>query len=582
MKFNRSYIVRLFVSLLIVFLLLLISIGIGVYKYAKQAVGKEFVRLNQASLMQLAASSGQTLSNVINFGERVASNSKIQQLALAADDTSAKEIHSILSEMLGDFNDSQTNGRSLMDVYVLGCNGLTESAYSSRKFTLKNLQNDIRCTPLFQNEYAMVMLPTSYSADGGAMNYSFQIVYVMRDLLNQELRGLVVLDISELLLYNTYKNYISNSIQITAINEDGIIISNNDKRLIGMDFEYNKEMLEELASQDTVDRRIVEKQFLLYERIPGSDWLLIERMPAETAFGSLTRVRNMILMTVTVCTLLVIFAVICVSRSILLRIMKIKHKMEMVIQGDLTVRISVKQNDELGSIESAFNSMVKEIGNLIEEVRQSEQQKRAAEMDFLHAQINSHFIHNTLTSIRFMLEMGKINEAGEMIFYFSKLLRQTLSRSSEFISLREEIETLKSYVNLQNYRYQNVFQASYHVDADIMEARVPALILQPVVENAIFHGVGHDCIHILMSGYRAQDKLILIVSDDGVGMPESLQKTVLQREAPLNRVGLCNVNDRIQMNYGKAYGITINSELGQGTRITFTLPLDIPDEEDNE
>src|SRR5699024_4214318 len=123
----------------------------------------------------------------------------------------------------------------------------------------------------------------------------------------------------------------------------------------------------------------------------------------------------------------------------------------------------VEHSDEFGRIESEFNSMVAEIDRLIREVRQGEQQKRLAELDFLQAQINPHFIHNTLTSIRFMLEMGKVREAGEMIFYFSKLLRRTISRSNEFITLEEEVRTLEDYVNLQKFRYQDSFEASYDI-----------------------------------------------------------------------------------------------------------------------
>jgi len=245
-----------------------------------------------------------------------------------------------------------------------------------------------------------------------------------------------------------------------------------------------------------------------------------------------------------------------------------------VVKGDLSVRIKVDGDDEFSRIEAAFNSMVEEINRLIDEARQSERQKHIAQMDFLQAQINSHFIHNTLTSIRFMLEMDQVREAGEMVFYFSKLLRQTLSRSTEFIPLREELDTLKSYVMLQSYRYQDTFEASFDFEEETLDASVPVLILQPVVENAIFHGASHGNSHIHICGFRENGNLILTVEDDGQGIPREKLGKILKKDASMNRVGLRNVHQRIQLIYGEKYGLSIDSRLGEGTLVRFTLPMD--------
>ena len=160
-----------------------------------------------------------------------------------------------------------------------------------------------------------------------------------------------------------------------------------------------------------------------------------------------------------------------------------------------------------------------------------------------------------------------------MIFYFSRLLRQSLSRSDEFIALREELDTLESYVNLQKFRYKDTFEVSYDLASDTLTAKVPALILQPIVENAIFHGAGRELIHILISSRREEDDLILRVEDDGVGMPRELQETVLQKDVQINRVGLRNVHDRLQLNYGKEFGLSVSDREGHGTVITFRLPF---------
>lgn len=237
-----------------------------------------------------------------------------------------------------------------------------------------------------------------------------------------------------------------------------------------------------------------------------------------------------------------------------------------------SVRLTVTGEDEFGRIERSFNEMAEQLQSLIDEVRHSEQRKRAAEIDFLHAQINSHFIHNTLTSIRFLLEMNKTEEAGEMLFYFSKLLRQTLSRSDEFIPLSQETDALENYVNLQRYRYPDTFEATFDLGPDTDRVMVPSMILQPVVENAIFHGTGGKRIQITLTARREGENLTIVVADDGVGMSDDQRRDILQKESRMNHVGLRNVHERIQMCYGSAYGLSIESAVGQGTKITYTLP----------
>jgi len=574
MPYRKSFTVRVFGILLIIFLVLLMVGDYGIYAFARQSVGQEFIRLNQASLSQLAASTGQALKDAVQFGEKVSGNSRILQLSSLSDGEGEKEVHSLLSDMTNEYNTTRTGGSNLLEVYVLGNKGLSASAYNSSRYTWTELQEDPRCESLFQGQTDMVMFPTTRNIRGkGIMNYSFQILFMMRDLLSGEIRGIVVLDLSELVLYDQYRDYQDKNVSVSIIGTGGMIISDKNKKKIGTNYNYDGAALEELAASSRIDRRIVDGQFILYERVPGSSWLLVEQIPASIAFASLAKVRNAVMMTILICSLLAVAALILTAKSMLLRVMRIRNKMAKVIQGDLAVRIPRYRDDEFGQIESDFNSMVEEINRLIEKVRQSEQQKRAAEMDFLHAQINSHFIHNTLTSIRFMLEMGKTQEAGEMIFYFSKLLRQTLSRSNEFIPLHEEIDTLKSYVELQKYRYQNAFEAVYDILPETEDAQVPALILQPIVENAIFYGVGREFRHIEIAARREGADLILTVSDDGSGMSEELCQTVLHKEVPLNHVGIRNVHERIQMNYGSAYGLSIESKEGQGTRVTYTLPF---------
>lgn len=566
---RSAFIARLFAVLFVLLLVVQIAAGVGIYNYALRVVGEEFIHLNRSSLRQVADATARTLSEVRTFGERVAVNSTMLELAERSDEQARKEARRLLNNLMTEYM-SRTNSISLMETCVLGNGGLSAAAYNTDEFSLDALKQDERLAPLLAGETDQAMLPTHISAEGtGVMVYTFQMVLRMDDLFSGETKGLVVLDLSELILYRQYSAYQKEGVTFWMVDPNGTIVSSQEKGEIGTYCGYTPQELEDITRNGQTPK----DGFLLCERISGTDWYLVEWLDSAIAFEPLTQVGSVIMGVIALCAVLMLCALVLTARRLQQRVNRINDKMEQVIQGDLSVRIPVEHRDEFGRIESEFNTMVAEIERLIREVRQSEQQKRLAELDFLQAQINPHFIHNTLTSIRFMLEMGKVREAGEMIFHFSKLLRRTISRSNEFIPLEEEVGALEDYVNLQKYRYQDSFEASYDISPQTLNARVPALLLQPVVENAIFHSVGRSMVHISISARREGSLLIMVVEDDGVGMSRELRETVLHKDVQVNRVGLRNVHDRIQLNYGKEYGLAITEREGHGTRVTFRLPF---------
>lgn len=570
MQLRKSLVVQVFLILLAVFLCLLTISSLGIYSFARRSVSEEYIRLNQASLAYAAQAAGSTLDDICEFAEKLSINSRILELSTRQDKESQNAARYVLVELLSDFNDASLNGSALMEAYILTNNGLNISAYNTGRFTWDTVAEDSRFQPLLSGEVELLLLPTTASGSKySIMEYSFQVAMNMRDLLTGDCRGIVLLDISEMLLHSCYSSYQDPDSTLSIVTQSGQIVSDKDKKSIG---DAYPEDIALTAAQGTA-QYLSGDHFLLREDIPGTDWVLVTRMSTEAVFGTLTQVRNLTLVLAFCCGLASAAVLILASRKIMRRVLRICDNMGNVVNSDLTVRIPVESNDEFGRIESAFNAMVEEIHRLISQIRQSEQQKRVAEMDFLHAQINSHFIHNTLTSIRCMLEMGKVEEAGEMIFYFSKLLRRTLSRSSTFVPLRDEVDTLQCYVMLQHYRYQNTFEATFDFEEPILDAEVPTLILQPVVENAIFHGARHAFTHIHIQGHQADGCLVITVEDDGTGMSEELQRSALQKSTAMNRVGLRNVHERIQLNYGPEYGLTIQSREGAGTKVIFTLPM---------
>ena len=214
---------------------------------------------------------------------------------------------------------------------------------------------------------------------------------------------------------------------------------------------------------------------------------------------------------------------------------------------------------------------------LMEQNVEEQRQKRKSELKALQAQINPHFLYNTLDSIIWMAEWGKTKEVVLMTSSLAKLLRQSISNQNELVRVEEEVEYTRSYLTIQKMRYKDKLEYEIEVDEDVLGKKIPKLVLQPLVENAIYHGIKYKETKgvVRVEGGRDGDRMILKVSDDGIGMTEEqLSKIFEKRETDTrkNGVGVLNVHERIQLYYGKEYGLRFRSEEGLGTIVEVHIP----------
>ena len=312
-----------------------------------------------------------------------------------------------------------------------------------------------------------------------------------------------------------------------------------------------------------------------YENILGTDWYLMERINVHEIWATLDRTGYFSLLLIAAFVLCLYPLTIFSRKRIIKPVDKIKDKMSQVAEGRFDVRISSQERGkgEFAEIADSFNYMVDRLEKQVEGIRAMDRKKHLLELDFLQAQINPHFIYNTLSSIRFYVEMGKNEEAEDMLIDFSKILRKTLSRTEQFITLREEMETLRHYVNLQKARYRERVEVVFDVEESTLPALVPDFILQPIVENAIFYSLKEDKVcHIRIKSYMDQGNLCVSVKDDGVGMDAEKISTVLNKDMNINKVGIKNVNERLKLNFGDVYGLKIISEEGRGTEVILVMP----------
>lgn len=230
---------------------------------------------------------------------------------------------------------------------------------------------------------------------------------------------------------------------------------------------------------------------------------------------------------------------------------------------------------EISILSESFDHMVRKIQELMERVKMEERTLRKAELRALQTQINPHFLYNTLDSIQWMCEQNKSKDAGDMVNALAKLFRISISKGSELISISKEIEHAKNYMVIQSYRYQDRFSYVFDVRGNVLSYMCNKIMLQPIIENALLHGIDvmDEEGEITIQVKEEAEFVVFSVADNGIGMTKERAKRILKHDTNDNfGIGIKNVNDRIKIYFGQKYGLSIESELDEGTTIYIRIP----------
>lgn len=266
------------------------------------------------------------------------------------------------------------------------------------------------------------------------------------------------------------------------------------------------------------------------------------------------------------------------ARSITLPIQKLRDSMEKVQEGDFSISdVVVDSDNEIGSLTKSFDVMTHRIQELMEQNVYEQEQKRKSELKALQSQINPHFLYNTLDSIIWMAEGKKNEEVVLMTASLARLLRQSISNEDEVVPIANEVEYARGYLTIQKMRYKDKLEFQIEVEPSILHIPLIKLVLQPIIENAIYHGLKYKESKglLIIKGFMKDGNAVLQVIDDGVGMDEETLAHIYDRHKVnyhSNGVGVYNVQKRLKLYYGDDYGITYESKKGEGTTATITIP----------
>ncbi len=307
----------------------------------------------------------------------------------------------------------------------------------------------------------------------------------------------------------------------------------------------------------------------------GPGWDIYLYRPMKTLTSALHSIAVILIMMIILCIALSFLFAALLTHITLKPLNDLTLTMKKSIDGDYSIHLSEERNDEIGLLIQAYNSFINKINHLINEVLKVELEKQKYELSMLQAQINPHFLYNSLSLINSKAIMAGQDDISRMSQLLSTFYRTTLNRGKPFTTLESELDNLTSYVNIQRIMHNNSFDVLYDIDDNLLPCQVPNLIMQPIAENAIIHGI--DCLECKRKGilsiscYRDNDNLIIKITDNGIGMPDQETKNILNN--PSRGYGIKNVNQRIQLYHGTNYGLSYISNEGAGTHCIINLPF---------
>jgi two-component system sensor histidine kinase YesM len=315
------------------------------------------------------------------------------------------------------------------------------------------------------------------------------------------------------------------------------------------------------------------KYIIMKSVIKEMNWSVYFYLPtAEIAINASSIVKATVYI-VFFCLLFLLLLVWIFSRTFVKRIYSLNNKMKIVEYGNFDIEVSSQSKDEIGELTNRFGRMLRRVNSLIDEVYQSKIDQKEAELKMLQARINPHFLYNSLSIINWKAITMDAMEISRITVTLSKYYRTILSHGRSFVTIQNELENTKSYIEIQLIMHDHNFDVLYNIDPEIVPFYMIPILLQPIVENAIEHGIDHKREGrgtLSISGMRVQDYIEIVIADNGPGIPPSIMKEIFSNDG--HGYGLRNVHERIKVVCGDAYGLVIESEEQLGTKVKLMLP----------
>jgi len=594
---NASFRVKIFIILYIAILLPTIMVGAISYKRSELAITDQTSRVVTSSLNFAIQNIDSSLELVVGMSDLILKDSrftsavsvkhkfgedeKIQKYA------GVRELFSYILSMIEARNILE--GMDSFYVYITNQNTIIDSKStfyeqvneSNVEFIRNSKSEEFKdkwfvCDPV---NYFTINNVNSKLAGGKVITYN----RIFKDENN--VLAVLAINVNENFLSEYYKK-IQTGIpgEFLVMDNEETIIAHSDKSIIGKRIEENSEINKRISKMNRENGSFFfringQDQFLIYSISKYTGWRYVVMVPASEIYTKIGEIQEFFTIIISIIAFMVLGITILLSNIFYKPLEKLVSAMQMIENRNLDVRIDDKRADEYQRVYKGFNDMVSELKRLIKDLTNEKILKKEAEIKLLQAQINPHFLYNTLESIHSIAKIKKVEEIALMVSALSKFYRISLSGGKDIVTLKEAVELVKDYLTIQNIRFKGKISYYFDISDELMRYRVPKLILQPIVENSIYHGIERSKGNGILNIYGMLDKsnLNLVVEDNGVGIEkeslEELQRSIEDDSFENSKnFALKNLNQQIKLKYGPNYGLSIKSEYGKGTCVTIRLP----------
>jgi len=514
------------------------------------------------------------IENMENISQIVISNSDVRNYLLAEEN--AKEY---LTKVEEQFITLKETRKDIYNIGVLGVNG----NYLINDRTVA-VNNNIKWEEMEWYSKTVEEQETIYSSHVQnivSKEYPWVVTLskTITNPLNNETIGIFFVDLNYWAISNLAEEMkLGQKGYVYIVDAAGEIVYHPKQQLIYSGLWEEEIIPAEHQDQDTAAWETSTKLYTAM-KLEVTGWRVIGVTDLDEMLSSTNEIIMMYYLLAVILIGVAMLLAVLLTDKITLPLRRLQESMQEVESGNFKVDvIEGASRDEIGDLIGTFRMMIQEIENLIRRNYKEQEEKRKSELNALQAQINPHFLYNTLDSIIWMAEDGNTYDVVLMTSSLSKLLRKSISNQNELVTVSEELEYTRSYLTIQKMRYKDKLKYSINIEPAVADMEIIKLIVQPLVENAIYHGIkykGGIGTIIIEAGYKEKG-LIIRVIDDGYGMTEEqLEHIFDQKETDErnNGVGVRNVHQRIQLYYGEAYGLRIISKIGQGTIASIYLPV---------
>lgn len=560
--------------------ILILSVILSAYIYQKiynHTLSEKVSEVSVQTLHSISSNIFSMLDNAKNLSKVILASDEIQQSLRQVNDheISHDESQRIINTHISKFIEAFP---FISSIYIFDTN---DQRYGIDRLPLKSLKIDsiteaswYESAVAAQGGFILRLNAGDIYQDMEGEKY-ISLIRIINDLYTQKTLGTLILNISDTAFSDSYKDILDEyGTDIMILDEAGRTVV--DFRELKV-YDIGNLIANFTENGESIVQNINGKDYLVsLLKMSRYDWSIISMIPFDE-LSKESYIFNVAALSIIIFNAFLMFlGAVVISRMITTPITKLLNSMKGVEKGEFRKVDIDAGNDEIGSLRDAYNIMITEIQNLIDKIVKEQKIKRKAELDILQAQIKPHFLYNTFDAISSLALSGKNEQVYQLMKFLGSYYRISLSKGREVITINEEIEVVKNYMSIQHVRYGDIFDIEYDINENVLNFKIPKLVLQPLVENSLYHGIKPkgEKGHILIRARYLPPNIELSVIDDGVGMDEEIASNILNNNGENTKpsFGLRGTIERLKIYYGVNNPVTIRSKKYEGTEVIINIP----------